>query len=109
MQCTTRLLARVLVAKITDEERLFWICRNEAVPQGNRNFNCRVWVINVLARVWRDEGRPIGTAAPRWDKLEPKAMGFVEAKIKAGRYDEGQDMTKPKPMWDMLRKKEIIP
>lgn len=50
-----------------------------------------------------------GTLKPDWSKMEPKARRYVGEKNAAGRYPDGERMFEPKPTWDMLDEKEIVP
>lgn len=108
VQSTNNLLARILIAKIEDEERLVNIFRSIPVTQNDPNWRCRTWVANALAEILRD-GKALGTSELNWQKIEETAREYVSKKTAAGRYQNVADILKPKPTWDMLENKEIIP
>ncbi|KAI1063916.1 hypothetical protein LB506_005742 [Fusarium annulatum] len=89
-----------MIAKIEDEDRIVEIIRNTPVVQNDPNWQCRTWVADVLSRTAQDGGA-VGTAELDWAKIEPVAP--------AGRYLHGEDMLLPKPTWDMLLGKEVVP
>ncbi|KND87356.1 hypothetical protein TOPH_07988 [Tolypocladium ophioglossoides CBS 100239] len=105
---TNNLLARIVVAKIKDEGRLNDIIRNTPLAQGDDNWRCRSWVADVLARLERD-GQAVGTAKLDWGEIEAKARAYVADKNAAGRYSTTEELMKPKPMWDLLEGREIVP
>ncbi|KAF2107556.1 hypothetical protein BDV96DRAFT_506016 [Lophiotrema nucula] len=105
---TTSLLARILIAKIEDEQRLINILRSLPVIQSDPNWRCRTWVAGALAEIAKD-GKCVGTAELNWDKIEAFARSYVANKTASGRYQSGTDMSKPKPTWDMLENKESTP
>lgn len=107
VQSTNALLARIVVAKITDEARLVDIIRGTNVVQDNPAWRCRTWLTGCLARIAED-GKCVGTAQLDWSKIEPKARAYVAGKIDAGKYRSGADMLMPKPTFDMMRNKEVI-
>ncbi|KAI1480122.1 hypothetical protein F4774DRAFT_409280 [Daldinia eschscholtzii] len=108
IKSTINLLARVRIAKITDETRLLDIFRNTPIVQNDPDFNCRSWLIDALSRV-ADDGKAVGRAELEWEKIEQTARGYVGEKAASGRYDMGQDMAAPKPTWDLLEEKELVP
>ncbi|POR32556.1 Uncharacterized protein TPAR_07232 [Tolypocladium paradoxum] len=105
---TNRLLARIVVAKIEDQGRLVDIMRNTPVVQGDDSWRCRSWIADVLARLDRDD-RAVGTAKLGWGEIEAKARAYVAEKDAAGRYSTVDELLKPKPTWDLLAGKEIVP
>ena len=108
VQTTTTLLARIVIGKIEDEQRLVNIFRNARVIQNNPNWRCRTWVADVLATLARD-GRAVGTSQLAWNKIEQLARDYVAKKNAAGRYNRAEDMASPKPPWNMLEGKEDVP
>ncbi|KAK3299897.1 uncharacterized protein B0H64DRAFT_379386 [Chaetomium fimeti] len=110
VQSTVTLLARILIAKIEDERRLVASFRNTPVVQADPNWRCRAWVRAVLASIKRD-GRAVGTSNLSWAEIEPLARDYVAKKAESGRYGVSQieNMNQPKPTWDMLEDKEIVP
>ena len=108
VRVTNNLLARILIAKIEDEDRLIALFRKVPVIQGDPNWRCRSWVVSALSEIAKD-GKCVGTAELDWQKIESFARQYVGQKIDSGRYGKNADMMKPKPTWDMLEAKEIVP
>lgn len=108
VRTTASLLARVLIAKIDDEKRLVEIMRGAPVVQDNPNWHCRTWVADVLSRLAED-GRAVGTAKLGWGKIEAQARQYVAEKTAAGRYGRDMDADAPRPTWDMLDEREVVP
>lgn len=108
VRSTNSLLARILIAKIEDEDRLVTLLRRLPVVQGNPNWRCRSWVASALTEIKRD-GLCVGTAELDWRKIEASSRRYVAGKAACGRYGSGTDMLKPKPTWDMISDKEIVP
>ncbi|KAL9567436.1 hypothetical protein ACKAV7_008386 [Fusarium commune] len=61
VRSTNNLLARIVIAKIEDEDRLVEIIRNTPVVQNDPNWRCRTWVAQALSRIAQD-GMATGTA-----------------------------------------------
>lgn len=101
-------MARILVAKIEDEQRLIALFRLLPVVQGDSNWRCRTWVASALAEIAKD-GKCVGTAELNWQKIESFARQYVGDKTASGRYQSVADILKPKPTWDMLENKESVP
>ncbi|KAH6651582.1 hypothetical protein BKA67DRAFT_660381 [Truncatella angustata] len=107
VRTTNSLLARILIAKIEDEQRLIALLRQLPVIQGDPNWRCRTWIAGALAEIARD-GKCLGTAQLDWHKIEAFARHYVGDKTASGRYHSAADLIKPKPTWDMLENKEIV-
>lgn len=107
VRTTNALLARILVAKIEDEQRLIALFRRLPVVQDDPNWRCRTWVASALAEIAKD-GKCVGTAELDWQKIETFARQYVGDKTVNGRYQSAEDLLKPKPTWDMLRNKESV-
>ncbi|KAI0101683.1 hypothetical protein GGR51DRAFT_563145 [Nemania sp. FL0031] len=103
---TTTLLARILVAKIEDEQRLTALFRRLPVVQNDPSWRCRTWVANALVEIEKD-GKCVGTAELDWQKIEAFARRYVSGKTIGGRYE--RDLWKPRPTWDLLEDKETLP
>ncbi|KAF4465939.1 hypothetical protein FALBO_7223 [Fusarium albosuccineum] len=108
VRSTNNLLARILIAKVEDEDRLIEIIRNTTVVQNDPNWRCRTWVAEALSRIDKD-GRAVGTAELDWGRIEAVAREYVANKTAAGRYLNAADMALPKPTWDIIQGKEIVP
>jgi hypothetical protein len=104
---TPSLLARMLIAKIEDEERMMSIIRSVPLVQNDRNWTCRSWVADVWAALEKD-GKALGTSALDWSQIEEKAREYVKQKKEAGRYEDRESVVKPKPTWHMIEGKERI-
>lgn len=81
----TSLLARILIAKIEDEQRLTDILRGLQVVQGDPSWRCRTWIAGALAKIAKD-GKCVGTAELDWEKIEPFTRQYVGKKTADGPY-----------------------
>lgn len=108
VRSTVNLLVRVLIAKVEDEKRLVEIFRNIPVVQNDPEWRCRTWLANALDAIKAD-GKAVGTSELDWSKIEKVAREYVATKVASGRYERGVDLKLPKPTWDMLAEKEIVP
>lgn len=102
---TNSLLARVLIAKVEDLQRLITILRSVPVVQDDPNWRCRTWIATALSVLKRD-GRAVGTSQLNCETIEATARQYVAQNAPAGRYQRVEDLLKPKPTWDMLENKE---
>ncbi|QPH18139.1 hypothetical protein C2857_003121 [Epichloe festucae Fl1] len=105
---TNNLLARIMIAKVEDEERLEKIFRNTSVVQDDPDWRCRTWMADALSRIEKD-GKAAGTAQLDWEKIERKARRYVKKKADQGRYIDLEAVSQPKPTWDMLEGVETVP
>jgi hypothetical protein len=108
VQSAVTLLARVLVAKIEDEERLVEILRSVPVVQGDPSWRCRTWLANALTAI-NEDGKAVGTARLDWGVVEKVARVYVGKKTADGRYADVERASKPKPTWDLLNNRETVP
>ncbi len=69
VQTTTTLLARIVITKIEDEQRLVNIFRNTRVIQNDPKWRCCTWIADVLSTLARD-ARAVGTSQLASDKIE---------------------------------------
>lgn len=106
MKNTLNLLARVLIAKVEDEKRLFQVLRNVPIIQGDDNWRCRHWVIDAIAALDAD-GKAVGTSILEWQTIQSAGEEFVRKKLAAGRYEE--NLSGPRPLFDLLNGKEVVP
>ncbi|KAL8285895.1 hypothetical protein RB597_002803 [Gaeumannomyces tritici] len=107
VRSTASLLTRIVIAKITDEQRLVEILRNNPVVQHDPNWRCRTWVAQALRAIEQD-GKCVGSAVLDWETIEATAREYTATKAGEGRFDTG-DMLMPKPTWDMLENREVVP
>ncbi|EEQ29210.1 hypothetical protein McanMca71_007917 [Microsporum canis] len=105
---TISLLARILIGKIEDEERLIKIFRELSIVHNDPNWRCRTWVAKALDEIKKD-GKAVGTSVLDWEKIEKTARKYVGDKAAGGRYQTADDLRHPKPTWDMLENKERLP
>ncbi|KND87052.1 hypothetical protein TOPH_08261 [Tolypocladium ophioglossoides CBS 100239] len=89
VQSANNPLARIVTAKVEDEERLVEIFRETPI------------VASALLRISKD-CQAVGTAQLDWVKIKGLARDFVAEKTASGRYTKAADMALPKPTWDML-------
>ncbi|KAK1074032.1 hypothetical protein LTR74_001278 [Friedmanniomyces endolithicus] len=104
---TTNLLARILIAKIEDHNRVVAILRSLPVVQDDPAWRCRAWIASALAELARD-GKAVGTSQLDWGVVEATTRQYVARKAAAGRYERVEDVLKPKPTWDMLEGQETV-
>ncbi|KAH9830695.1 hypothetical protein Tdes44962_MAKER09006 [Teratosphaeria destructans] len=104
---TSNLLARVLIAKITDPKRLVEILRSQPLVQNGPDWRCRTWVASVLKALAKD-GTAVGTSRLNWETVEATSRRYVASEIAEGRYEHSDDLFRPKPTWDMLEDKETV-
>ena len=102
------LLARLVIAKITDEDGLISIFRSTPAVQNDPEWRCRHWVAEVLRRI-REDCQVVGTAQLDWAVIEREGRNYVLDKKSQGRYGAGADVEAPKPTLDLLGGKETIP
>ncbi|KAI1764281.1 hypothetical protein GGR53DRAFT_530793 [Hypoxylon sp. FL1150] len=101
------LLARVLIAKIINQERLLAIIRDTTVT-GGANYNSQTWCQHVAARIkdYEGYGKAVGPSTTQnWRWVEREALRYVDWKTSEGRYIS---KALPKPTWDALAEKEIM-
>lgn len=107
---TQMLLARIVVGKVTDKERLIYILRSVPVIQGYHAWTCVSWVKHALEAL-RGDGRALGTSTLDWDTVGDTATGYVQQKKDQGRYDGSCpgtfDMSKA-ATFDLLLGRETI-
>ncbi|KAM0417369.1 hypothetical protein ACHAPT_012603 [Fusarium lateritium] len=108
VRTTGNLLVRVLIAKVANEERLADIFQNVPVVQDDPGWRCRTWVANALRAV-KEDGRAVGRAVLNWENIEDVARRYAGEKIDGGRFKDPALAQMPKPTWDMLENREIVP
>ncbi|RDW93565.1 uncharacterized protein DSM5745_00887 [Aspergillus mulundensis] len=79
IRTTTTLLARILIAKIEDEERLVAIIRSIPVVQNDPDWRCRTWLAHALAAMTKD-GKAVGTSELDWHKIEALPDDMLQIK-----------------------------
>lgn len=108
---TQMLLARILVGKVADKERLIHLLRSVPVVQGDKSWTCVSWVKHALESL-RADGRALGTSKVDWDTVGDAAIKYCQEKKDQGRYDVSRpevfDMKKA-ATFDLLEGRETIP
>lgn len=108
IRATNTLLARIVIAKVEDEQCLVNLLRRLPVVNGDPDWRCRSWVGHALAEIAKD-GNCVGTSRLDWENIEAFARQYVAHKTATGRYTKADDMLKPKPTYDLLEAKETVP
>lgn len=107
IRSTPQLLARILVAKVEDVDRLDAILDSVPLVQDDPNWRCRSWIASALEALAKD-GKAIGTAELDWTKIEELGRRYVAEKTAAGRYSQRGLLDGPRPTWDILENKETV-
>lgn len=102
------LLARVVVAKAVDRDRLLTVLRSVPVRQGVEGWNCVAWVREAL-ELLREDGSVLGTAKLEWAVVRDAVMGYVGRKKGAHRFagEGGFDMSRV-ATWDSIEERELV-
>ncbi|OAR01052.1 hypothetical protein LLEC1_06080 [Akanthomyces lecanii] len=125
ISCAERMYARILIAKIEDDDRLELLMRETAPPRAIANdpvatalregFDSHVWVAQVLEKLasMGKKNRIVGSGVLDWQQIERTARRYVAIKMATDRYNESylkeSGCLLPKPTWDMLLDKETSP
>jgi hypothetical protein len=113
LQSTLMVLARVVIGKVKNTDRLKSILRNIPVRPEVPGWNCVDWVKEALQVVTSDGKTLDSTSIPTWDSIRDTAMKYVNSKKTAHRFDgqapDGQYNSRKVATWDMMEGKELIP
>lgn len=101
-----RLFVRLLIGKVTNENRLKQIFRGIPVVQNDPSWTCSTWMMNALAAIESD-GTAVGTSVLDWATMRDWAITYVAQKIAAGRFDDPVGEL-PKPTWDLIEGIETV-
>ncbi|KAJ4153956.1 hypothetical protein LMH87_010421 [Akanthomyces muscarius] len=120
-----RMYARILIAKIEDDDRLELLLRETPRPRAIENdpvatalregYDSHVWVAEVLEQLagMGKKNRIVGKGVLDWQQIERTARRYVALKMATDRYNESylkeSGCLLPKPAWDMLQDEEITP
>jgi hypothetical protein len=107
IQVTVQLLARILIGKVEDLDRLDTILESVPVIQGDPNWRCKSWIVSAVEAIAKD-GKAVGTSILDWAKIEELGRRYVTEKTAAGRYNERSLLEGPRPTWGMLENKETV-
>jgi len=108
VRSTNTLLARFVIAKVDNEQRLIQLLQNLPVVNGDPTWRCRTWIAQALVEIAKD-GQCVGSSQLDWKTIEAFARQYVADKTAAGRYANAQDLLLPKPTYDLLEGKETVP
>jgi hypothetical protein len=111
---TNKLLVRILVAKIADEDGLRALLANHVPMRPEQEgWNCVGWVQEAFEKASSHEPPVLETiAGGRWQAVRDAAMRYVESKVADHRFDGlgtlpfGEGLP---PTWDLLRQCETVP
>lgn len=108
MQATSQILVRVVIAKVTDRDRLISILRSVPVVQNDPEWNCVIWVKGALEALQKD-GKATGTAKLDWQKVRDFVMDYVQRKKDGHRFDvKGNFQMRWPATYDLLEDEEVI-
>ncbi|KAL8923767.1 MAG: hypothetical protein Q9208_004415 [Pyrenodesmia sp. 3 TL-2023] len=103
------LLVRIVVGKVTSNDRLQAALRSVPIVQGDESWNCVAWVRQALEAVKAD-GKAVGTSQLEWETVRRAALDYVQGKKDAHRFDGLGDFDMSKTAtYDLLEGKEIVP
>lgn len=103
------LLVRILVGKVKSMSRLREIFEHTPVRSDVKGWNCVAWVREAMSAALQD-GKALGTSAGDWESVRNAAMGYIEQKKAAHRFDGVVDYDQTKAAtWDMLESAELVP
>ncbi|RSL92299.1 hypothetical protein CEP52_013894 [Fusarium oligoseptatum] len=104
---TGNILIRVYIGEVKDMSRVHFIFHNTPLKQCTPGWSCIKWVEEVFANITSDD-KALGKAVTDWNAVRDKAMDYVDAKVKAHRFELCREFEKDDvPTWDMLANKEI--
>ncbi|KAL9581360.1 MAG: hypothetical protein Q9212_003951 [Teloschistes hypoglaucus] len=105
------LIAKVVVAKVINIDRLQSVLRGVPVVQDDPSFNCSVWVHRALDAVQAD-AEVVSASQLDWPTVRDAANGYVQGKKRkyryAGRGRPGQCGLRQSPTYDLLEGREIV-
>ncbi|KAI1776665.1 hypothetical protein F4818DRAFT_440065 [Hypoxylon cercidicola] len=102
------LLARIVIAKVTDYQKLTTILQETPV-RDNVDLGCNSWCKDVVDRIIQNKRAAGISSIKSWEKAEAAGLAFVCHKRLAGRYASDYTWLLPSPTYDALEKEEILP
>ncbi|KAI5923093.1 hypothetical protein F4810DRAFT_720503 [Camillea tinctor] len=109
LRATKMLLARVVIAKIKDVDRLKSVFQSTPIRPEVPGWNCVGWVEEAFRKAMED-GDALGRAADSWKAVRDAAMWYVEKKKSEHRFDGQRQYDQSKAAtWDIFQGKEITP
>lgn len=108
MARTASLLVRIVVAKVTDMDRLRAAIRSVPIVQNDLSWTCITWLKNALEAVQAD-GKAVGTSQLDWEIVRRTAKSYIQGKKDAHRFDGKSDFDMTKTAtYDLLEGREIV-
>ncbi|KAH7305035.1 hypothetical protein B0I35DRAFT_147894 [Stachybotrys elegans] len=109
MEPASMILVRIVVAKVTNMNRLRAIFEQTPIRSAQQGWNCVAWVREALATAGQD-GEALGQSVTDWTLIRDTAMQYVESKKANHRFDGKGVVDNTKvPTWDMLAGVELLP
>lgn len=103
------LLAPILVGKVKNQRQLEDVLRDVPVVQGDKSWNCVIWVKNALEALQRN-GKAVGTSTLDWNTVRAASMQYIQQKKDQHRYDGKAEFdTSKTATFDLLEGQEMIP
>ncbi|KAI9452331.1 hypothetical protein HD554DRAFT_2179963 [Boletus coccyginus] len=104
---SSRLLVRVVIAKVQDKEKLSEILQQVPINAGQPGWNCVIWVEEALGRLSEDT-EALGRRVLDWDKVRDTAMGYCKRKHDEHYFDGTRDVDPKKtPTYDLVSDREL--
>ncbi|GAB7340152.1 hypothetical protein MBLNU457_6632t2 [Dothideomycetes sp. NU457] len=104
---TNMLLARVLVGKIADKDRVGEILSGVPATSNDPEWNCVIWVKEALEAL-QQVSKAMGRSILDWQIVRDAVMDYLQKKKDQGRWrEEGGYNTKVVPTYDLLEKQEM--
>ncbi|CZS93701.1 uncharacterized protein RCO7_09457 [Rhynchosporium graminicola] len=104
------MVARIVIAKVADRVRLFDLLRKGADRAYHDDTKTFSGWIEAMLQTNIDDGKCVGTAELDFQKITAFAEDYVINKARAGRYEfKNEERFLPKPTYDLLAGKELIP
>ncbi|RSL69678.1 hypothetical protein CEP54_002237 [Fusarium duplospermum] len=104
---TGNILVRIYIGEVKDMDRVHFIFHNTPLQQCTLGWNCIKWAEDAFTTITQD-GKALSKAVTDWDAVRDKAMEYVDAKVKAHRFELCREFEQDDvPTWDMLNNKEI--
>lgn len=77
VRVTAQLLARILIAKVEDHDRLTAILERVPLVQDDPEWRCRSWIASALEAIDKD-GKAVGTSNLNWSELnKPEGVTWL--------------------------------
>ena len=106
---TQMLLVRMVIGKVTNMDRLIQALRGAPIVQGDKAWNCVIWVKNALKAI-EDDGAAVGTSKLEWEVVRDAVMRYCRQKRDQHRFDgRGNFDTTVPSTYDLLEGREMIP